>query len=957
MRDIMLIYEGGTEWKPEEFRPYVAYVDPDGRPKDWFYDAYLFLMYGGAPSGTTYIDGATNRADWEHFLNTTFAPGRCLSALDAEIEAVGQTLKDPTRSCPVILMVPYPSAKQKAFGDVDGDGQSEDLSTAEGRTRAVRWFLDEALVRWAKLAPKHLKLWGFYWMNEGMGPADEGIVKGTAALVHERRYGFHWIPWFRAPGATRWREMGFDFVIMQPNYAFLPPRRDLALDDQDRLSRTANDARAGGMGVEMETPFALLTDPAARWIFRQYINHTVDEIDGTMRGAVRAYYQNTDTIARLSQGRSPSHRALYDDLYRLHKGTYTRQALTLAEGRPCLLQSGGGKPAPAPRLTDGLWLTSPGKEDRLLPLGAGRSAATLDLGMPTLVDDVRVHLAAREDADMPSLVRVSAADAPGGPFRVLGESDSMPAERVGEWLAGFVIVHFQPAVARYLRVEIEPPIVPQDNRGNAPAAGKQAVPPAGAPPVASQNDRRNTPAAGEQAVPAAGAPAIVPQNNSRNTLALGEIVVPPPVHLLWGAEYRLEGDVVAAPANAYALTEGLPGAGAVRWRRGPAGITFGTADAVASQVRVRVLKEAQAPAPSLRVRTNAGAPWRQAVLSAQDAGRAWLSLDLPPEPLEGLALSLEGAGEVAVEEVQLLPARNLAHGCPYTLKPGFTAQYPDDGRKLTDGQLSELGFGDGKMVGWMSRSPTMLVDLGVERSIDAVRAHVEGGGHGAVNTPTSLSVSVSPDGASWRRVGVAKQMGEVTAERPEGESKVVLGWMLASFPRASARFVRLEFTGNTWTMVSEVEALSGKENVAAGRSYSLLPPPTSEQKYADSGQLTDGAYARGPGGFRGFVGWSEAEPQIVVDLLQARPVRIVRAHLCGGGPAGVWFPQQVRVELSADGTTWSAPVVAAEHPAETGRDGAVGFMTARLPEAPPARYVRLTFVRHGWAMVDEVQVY
>ena len=87
MRDIMLIHEGQGV-KPEEFRPYVAYIDERGEPKDWFYDAFLFLMFGGAPSGATYIDGATTRADWEHFLNVTFARDRCLDALDQEIEAV-----------------------------------------------------------------------------------------------------------------------------------------------------------------------------------------------------------------------------------------------------------------------------------------------------------------------------------------------------------------------------------------------------------------------------------------------------------------------------------------------------------------------------------------------------------------------------------------------------------------------------------------------------------------------------------------------------------------------------------------------------------------------------------------------------------------------------------------------------------------------------------------------------
>jgi hypothetical protein len=188
-------------------------------------------------------------------------------------------------------MIPYPSERQKTFGDVDGDGVSEDLSKHADRVKAVNWFLDEALARWKALAPKHLKLWGFYWMNEGIAGRDEAIGKATALLVHERGYKLHWIPWYRAPGTDKWREMGIDFAVVQPNYAFTDPARGFVLGDDSRLTNNANDARSLGLGVEMETPFALPGDPAARWVFRQYLNHGVDELDGYMRDAVRAYYQ------------------------------------------------------------------------------------------------------------------------------------------------------------------------------------------------------------------------------------------------------------------------------------------------------------------------------------------------------------------------------------------------------------------------------------------------------------------------------------------------------------------------------------------------------------------------------------------------------------------------------------------------------------------------------------------
>ena len=71
IRDLMLIYLSKDSWPQDDFLPYVAYLgkEPPRKPRDWFYDSFLFLAYGGAPSGTTYIDGPSNKADWEYYLD------------------------------------------------------------------------------------------------------------------------------------------------------------------------------------------------------------------------------------------------------------------------------------------------------------------------------------------------------------------------------------------------------------------------------------------------------------------------------------------------------------------------------------------------------------------------------------------------------------------------------------------------------------------------------------------------------------------------------------------------------------------------------------------------------------------------------------------------------------------------------------------------------------------------
>ena len=130
IRDLMLVYLSKDSWSQDDFLPYVAYLGDEAprKPRNWFYDSFLFLAYGGAPSGTTYIVGPSNKADWEYYLDQLlFREDRALAALETCIAAVEQTL-GPRPKVPVILMIPYPSREQKDFGDVDGDGQSEDLS-------------------------------------------------------------------------------------------------------------------------------------------------------------------------------------------------------------------------------------------------------------------------------------------------------------------------------------------------------------------------------------------------------------------------------------------------------------------------------------------------------------------------------------------------------------------------------------------------------------------------------------------------------------------------------------------------------------------------------------------------------------------------------------------------------------------------------------------------------------
>lgn len=908
MRDIMLAYMSKDAWTRENYRPYVAYLDKrqGGRPTDWFYDAFLLLMFSGAPSGGAYYNGTATLADWKYYLDLLYAPDKNLAALNDEIAAAGEQLKDPGRVCPVIIMIPYLSANLKDFGDVDGDGQPENPARDEDRARACNWLVDEFLRRWDPAKYPHLKLWGFYWMMEDAGPRDERLTRAVADHVHSKGLGLHWIPYYRAAGYDRWRELGFDFTVMQPNYAFTANPRGAVVPDEGRLTRNANLCRAHGLGYEMEMDSGIADSPAKRLNLRSYLNHGVPELDGYMTDAVRAYYQAEDLIASLYRSDLAECNQLYDDLYRFHKGTYTRRPVSLAEGAAARLN---GQPATA--LTDGVWLTQPGHGARVQQ-AAAPLRADLDLGAGQIVGDVRVHVvagAAGQPARPTALRVLTSAD--GREYSLAGEAACPDLETIGDWEAGFALVTFAPRSTRAVRVEIE------------------------GPPGSS--------------------------------LALDEIVILPSPHLLWGAAGTVAGTPVGGgPAEAVLkLTDGklvtaAGQPGGVQFREDTAGVTLRVGERWLLDEAVAHVRPAPGQTARCRVVTLASgqATHTSAWSSVPTGGAGWITVALPSAPAEEVRFELTGA-QATWDELQVRPAPNLAQGKPYRVLPAFTSQYPDtEDKELTDGLLTAQGFGDGRTVGWFGNPEvTVRLDLGQTRELTVARAFVEGGGYAAVWDPPTTQVWGSADGTAWRLLAGQTPGREQVAAEQVGEEAMQLSWLSQGFPAASVRYLEYRFTTRGWLMLSELEALTGGTNVAAGCRYYLWPTPKSEQRYADDGRrLTDGDTSRPSDGWHKAVGWSDGTPEIIVDLLRPQPVGIVRAHILGGGNGGVWYPAAVGFSTSPDGTTWTAEVSVSAQLPEPGNASQATFVEAALPPGE-ARFVRLRLQRRGWAMIDEVQVF
>ena len=905
-RDIMLVY-CERAWNLQQFLPYVAYLDRDGKPQDWFYDSFLFMMFGGAPSGQTYYDGATNKGDWEHFLDAVFTADMGFAALEEALVKVAEQLHSPAPTIPVIVMIPYPSPRQENFGDVDGDGSSEDLRQDTDRLKVIRWFIRSFLQRWREKRYPHLYLWGFYWMNEGIDARDEGVVRETAALIHRLGYRFLWIPYFNAPGIERWRKLDFDLAILQPNFAFMRVApAALRIPDENRLTVTANRCRQLGMGIEMELNEALFSDEAYCVNLQLYLDHGDRDLDGYQHDLPRATYQGYDTIARLCRSENPRLRALYDDLYRFHQGKYTRKKPYQFLPTPRL---NGFNREQLECLTDRLWRTRADRSVPFVQLRSGTHTLEFNLHQGLVVSDFRVHWVFTFDGSLnaPRMVRLLlSAEASGEQFEEVAAENLLELDAQSG--GSFTILHFPMRFARRARLVVEV--------GEGESAG------------------------------------------------LDEVLLLPAPHLLWGKELPVDG----APRDAlHLLTDGVVDTGGVLCRNLKVSVppeilgqyvgeTLWLHFALVSQLYTE---------PVLTVFLNEEQLGEPITLRFSKR-EMWVRIDLPPDgsirKLE-LTVTEKHLGAARLQEVALLPARNLALGRPYVLEPPFPATYPDSGTELTDGELTREGFGDGKTVGWAEFDGTSEVSLVFElpqvTPVEEVAIHLQGGGYGAVHFPPFVGVSVSEDGVRWHLVSSTRRPPAQLEPLPlaDGLGRAELGWLRLPMQGERARFVKLRLKVRGWLMLSEVQILSAGQNLVLGRPYTLHPAPTSSARYADNtGKLTDGVYSTEGSGWALCAGFDQGEPSITVDLQVLKPVRLVRAHLVGGGPGAVWFPEEMRVAVSPDGRQWFPVGATRQRPPETGDKPAIGFMAVRF--APrQARYVRFQFVRRGWLMVDELEVW
>jgi hypothetical protein len=228
------------KWTPNKFERLLAYHNASsdtggGVPVDTLFDAFLFVGYDWY-GGKKFWPGTgvpMNKTDWLGILQLQLTMGA--ANLDIAATSMSERLPfPPVASCGgglrpgVVLSVPCPDSRQQDFGAIDASGRSLNMSVLNDQIAATTWWVQEAHKQWQASNFSRVSLSGFYWfmeeIREGDGYADSSLVPSVSRSIKAISPGlmFMWIPYYR-PGDVhtgRWKELGFDFATLQPNYAF-----------------------------------------------------------------------------------------------------------------------------------------------------------------------------------------------------------------------------------------------------------------------------------------------------------------------------------------------------------------------------------------------------------------------------------------------------------------------------------------------------------------------------------------------------------------------------------------------------------------------------------------------------------------------------------------------------------------------------------------------------------------
>lgn len=305
----------------DEYLPYLAYIDKDGKIKDTFFDSVLYLPYVNMLHDAKKSLYGRSADGWRNYLDDMFYPDRNMNALEKCADKVYSELGITDQKIKVFTSILYTFPKhldgsKNNFGDIDGDGKKEDFSKIDDRKKAIKWIMDEEYKRFNAGGYKNLEFCGYYWFEEAIDysdPHEKELIRFAVDYAHTLGLKVFWIPYRNAAGVDDWESLGFDAACLQPNYMFN------ANGNPSALYNTAKRAKRLGMCVELEISDAENRTDARKFI--EYLNAGAET--GYMDG-VKMYYQNgvPGAFYYACYSKNEYARFVYDNTYLFAKGKY-----------------------------------------------------------------------------------------------------------------------------------------------------------------------------------------------------------------------------------------------------------------------------------------------------------------------------------------------------------------------------------------------------------------------------------------------------------------------------------------------------------------------------------------------------------------------------------------------------------------------------------------------------------
>lgn len=298
VNDVVLMYYGQKlrkNWTMHQMSHFVTHTYQDGHT-DWLFPAFLYLEFSIRDRDITFAPGyaknAATKVEWQWLIERYFAKGEGLDALDKAIQNAKGKLGEPPFRHKVILGLPSPIKDQTDWGSTS---RRLRFNKAQDRLEAMSWFIDILVARFNAAGYRNIDLDGLYWVDEDMIAGAE-LFPSLSNMVHQRGLKFYWIPYFTAPGRESWKQYGFDYAYLQPNYFF---HLELPLS---RIEDACSFARRYGTGLELEFDERYFSQ---RNTFGKRLKDYIDvyEKEGVFANSPIAYYCGNSAFLELSQSK------------------------------------------------------------------------------------------------------------------------------------------------------------------------------------------------------------------------------------------------------------------------------------------------------------------------------------------------------------------------------------------------------------------------------------------------------------------------------------------------------------------------------------------------------------------------------------------------------------------------------------------------------------------------------